>query len=48
MRSEGVLRLILNIKLFKGMKVNLEQEKFLRLVAFEDEKPVHYAIRVSF
>jgi Ran-binding protein 3 len=47
MRSEGVLRLILNINLFKGMKIDLEQEKFLRIVALEDEKLVHFAIKVS-
>lgn len=47
MRSEGVLRLILNINLFKGMKINLEQDKFLRIVALEDGKLVHFAIKVS-
>ncbi|PWN37908.1 uncharacterized protein FA14DRAFT_20671 [Meira miltonrushii] len=47
MRSEGVLRLILNIKLFKGIKVNLEQDKFLRIVAFEDGKPAHFALRIG-
>lgn len=47
MRSEGVLRLILNISLFKGMKINLEQDKFLRIVALEDGRLVHFAIKVS-
>lgn len=47
MRSEGVLRLILNVKLFKGMKANLEQDKFLRMVAFEDGKATHFAIRMG-
>lgn len=48
MRSEGVLRLILNVNLFKGMKINLEQDKFLRIVAMEDEKLAHFAIKVSY
>lgn len=45
MRADGVLRVILNVSLFKGMKCEL-QEKFVRIVAFEDAKPVHYAIKV--
>lgn len=45
MRADGVLRVILNVALFKGMKCEL-QEKFVRIVAFEDAKPVHYAIKV--
>ncbi len=46
MRADGVLRVILNVSLFKGMKCEL-QEKFVRIIAFEDGKPVPYAIRVS-
>ncbi|KAJ1023144.1 hypothetical protein NDA16_003297 [Ustilago loliicola] len=46
MRADGVLRVILNVSLFKGMKCEL-QEKFVRIVAFEDAKPVHYAIKLS-
>ncbi len=46
MRADGVLRVILNVSLFKGMKCELH-EKFVRIVAFEDAKPVHYAIKVS-
>lgn len=45
MRADGVLRVILNVSLFKGMKCEL-QEKFVRIVAFEEAKPVHYAIKV--
>lgn len=47
MRAEGVLRLILNIKLFKGMGLYLEQDKFLRIVALEEGKTVTFAIKVS-
>ncbi|GAK68088.1 pH domain-like protein [Moesziomyces antarcticus] len=46
MRADGVLRVILNVSLFKGMKCELH-EKFVRIVAFEDAKPVHYAIKMS-
>lgn len=47
MRAEGVLRLILNVALFPGMKVELAQDKFVRFVAMEDGKLQHFAIRVS-
>lgn len=46
MRADGILRVILNVPLFKGMKCELH-EKFVRIVALEDSKPVHYAIKVS-
>ncbi|CAD6889883.1 unnamed protein product [Tilletia caries] len=46
MRTEGVLRLILNVILFPGMSVELAQEKFVRFVAFEDDKLVHFAVRM--
>ena len=45
MRADGVLRVILNVSLFKGMKCELH-EKFVRIIAFEDAKAVHYAIKV--
>lgn len=47
MRAEGVFRLILNVALFKGMKVELAQDKFVRIVALEAGKLVHFAIKVS-
>ncbi|CBQ68568.1 related to YRB2-Ran-GTPase-binding protein involved in nuclear protein export [Sporisorium reilianum SRZ2] len=46
MRADGILRVILNVPLFKGMKCELH-EKFVRIVALEDTKPVHYAIKLS-
>lgn len=46
MRADGILRVILNVALFKGMKCELH-EKFVRIVALEDTKPVHYAIKVG-
>lgn len=47
MRSEGVLRLILNVNLFAGMGFNLEQDKFLRIVALEAGKTVTFALKVG-
>lgn len=47
MRSEGVLKLILNVKLFGGMQCDLEQERFLRLVAMEPEGLTHLAIKFA-
>ena len=46
MRADGILRVILNVSLFKGMKCEL-QENFVRIVALDDGRPVHYAIKVS-
>ncbi|KAF6767654.1 Ran binding domain protein [Kalmanozyma brasiliensis GHG001] len=46
MRADGILRVILNVPLFQGMKCELH-EKFVRIVALEDTKPVHYAIKLS-
>ncbi|WFD30642.1 hypothetical protein MSPP1_001663 [Malassezia sp. CBS 17886] len=45
MRSDAVLRVILNVKLFPGMQCDLEQEQFLRLVAMEDDAIAHFAIK---
>lgn len=47
MRAEGVLRLILNVALFSGMKVELAQDKFIRFVAMEGGELQHFALRVS-
>ncbi|PWN29445.1 hypothetical protein BDZ90DRAFT_258365 [Jaminaea rosea] len=51
MRAEGVLRLILNVRLFPGMGVELAQEKFVRFVALEGGEsggaPCHFAVRCS-
>ncbi|CAG8493617.1 5820_t:CDS:2 [Diversispora eburnea] len=46
MRTENVLRVILNVSLFPGMHAERSQEKFVRLIAFED-KLVHLAVKVS-
>jgi len=47
MRSEGVLKLILNVKLFAGMQCDLEQDRFLRLVAMEPKGLTHFAIKFA-
>ncbi|CAG8473766.1 10627_t:CDS:2 [Diversispora eburnea] len=45
MRSENVLKVILNVALFHGMQVERSQDKFVRIFAFED-KLVHLAIKL--
>ncbi|RHZ78486.1 hypothetical protein Glove_164g58 [Diversispora epigaea] len=47
MRTENVLKVILNIALFHGMHVERSQEKFVRLFAFEGDLLVHLAIKLS-
>lgn len=47
MRSEAVLRLILNIPLFSSMSVTLAQDKFIRFSAFEDGALRHFTVRVG-
>lgn len=42
-----MLRLILNVNLFAGMKIDVEQDKFVRIVAMEDGQLVHFALKVS-
>ncbi|RHZ66100.1 hypothetical protein Glove_309g158 [Diversispora epigaea] len=46
MRSDNVLRVILNVALFKGMHIERSQDKFVKLFAFEG-KLVHLAIKLS-
>lgn len=52
MRSRGVLTVILNLPLIKGFSIkkgfpgSLQSEKFLRIIALDDEKkPVTYALK---
>lgn len=53
MRSDGLLRVVLNVPLLKnfevmsGMKSSLQSEKFVRISAIEDGKPVQYALRTN-
>ncbi|KAK9370506.1 hypothetical protein V1509DRAFT_615992 [Lipomyces kononenkoae] len=53
MRSDGVLKVILNlplikgIEVIKGMKSSLASEKFVRLSAWENHKPIQYALRMG-
>ncbi|CAG8447750.1 8052_t:CDS:2 [Ambispora gerdemannii] len=46
MRADVVFRLILNVSLFEGMPVQLE-ENFVRIVAIENNKPAKYAIKLN-
>lgn len=56
MRTDSVYRLILNLKLFKGMKVFIMQDKFVRFAGFEAEvkedntsetKLINFALKLS-
>ncbi|RHZ87836.1 hypothetical protein Glove_29g167 [Diversispora epigaea] len=47
MRADNVLKVILNIALFRGMHVERSQEKFVKLFAYEGSKLVHLAIKLS-
>ncbi|KAK9384826.1 hypothetical protein V1515DRAFT_631632 [Lipomyces mesembrius] len=53
MRADGVLKVILNLPLVKGievrkgMKSSLVSEKFVRISAWENHKPVQYALRMG-
>lgn len=46
MRAEGVLRVVLNVQLFPGMKCGHEQDVFIRFVAMEQNGLVHFALKV--
>ncbi|RHZ89219.1 hypothetical protein Glove_17g39 [Diversispora epigaea] len=46
MRTDNVLKVILNIALFHGMHVERVQEKFVRLFAFEGDLLIHLAIKL--
>ena len=46
MRAEGVLRVVLNVQLFPGMKCGHEQDVFIRFVAMEKSGLVHLALKV--
>ena len=45
MRSDAVLRLLLNVKLFSGMQCDLEQERFVRVVVMEPQGIAHLALK---
>ncbi|ORY00699.1 PH domain-like protein [Basidiobolus meristosporus CBS 931.73] len=48
MRTEGVLKAILNVVVFADMKCELVSEKYVRIVAFEEgQKIVQYTIKVG-
>lgn len=46
MRTEGVFRVILNISIIKDMKCEIVQEKFVRIVGFENDIPTSFLIKV--
>ena len=48
MRKEAVYTLLLNAKLFKGMKCTLAQDpRYIRFSVFEGDAPTTYNLRVS-
>ena len=47
MRLDAVLKLILYVKLFPGMQCNLEQDRFIRVVAMESDGLSHFAIKFA-
>ena len=47
MRSDAVLKVILNVQIFAGMQCHIEQERFLRFVAMEEEGLVHFAVKFA-
>ncbi|RHZ88975.1 hypothetical protein Glove_19g218 [Diversispora epigaea] len=46
MRTDNILKVILNVALFQGMHIERSQEKFIRLFAFEGDQLVHLAIKL--
>lgn len=54
MRSRGILKVILNLPLIKGIKIqkgfpgSLQSEKFIRMISVDDNKaPIQYAIKTG-
>ena len=53
MRSNGLLKVILNVALVpglqivKGMPSSLQSEKFIRFTSVENDKPVQYAVKTG-
>ncbi|KAG7923645.1 hypothetical protein KL905_000863 [Ogataea polymorpha] len=53
MRQDGILKLILNVpivkgvEVFKGMASSLNSDKFIRVQVVEDSKPVQYAFKIG-
>lgn len=47
MRSDAVLRVILNVQLFPGMQCDLDQERFIRIAAMEEGGLSHLALKLA-
>ncbi len=47
MRAEGVLRLILNVALFAGMKSEVSGDRYVKATMFEDGQLRSFLMRVS-
>ncbi|RHZ56617.1 hypothetical protein Glove_399g27 [Diversispora epigaea] len=46
MHADNVFKVILNVALFHGIHVQLSQEKFVRIFAFEGDLLVHLTIKL--
>ncbi|KAF9292045.1 hypothetical protein BGZ68_000613 [Mortierella alpina] len=47
MRTDGVLRLILNVAIFPDMNVVVTGEKYVRFIGIEDGKPIPFLLKVK-
>ena len=47
MRTDGVLRLILNISIFPEMNVAITGDKYIRFMGVEEGKPVSFLLKVG-
>ncbi|KAF9962033.1 hypothetical protein BGZ72_000100 [Mortierella alpina] len=47
MRTDGVLRLILNVAIFPDMNVVITGDKYIRFIGIEDGKPIPFLLKVK-
>ncbi|KAF9183043.1 hypothetical protein BGZ50_004457 [Haplosporangium sp. Z 11] len=47
MRTDGVLRLILNVAIFPDMNAVITGEKYIRFIGIEDGKPIPFLLKVK-
>jgi hypothetical protein len=47
MRSDGVLRVILNVRIQDGMPMQLRNEKYVEFISCEDGKLVKFLIKLK-
>ncbi|KAI8595093.1 hypothetical protein EDD21DRAFT_281882, partial [Dissophora ornata] len=47
MRTDGVLRLILNVSIFPDMNAVITGDKYVRFIGIEDNKPIPFLLKVG-